>query len=506
MTKEERNIKKAFDGKRNLLLVGPGGTGKSTLLREYIETHPETIVCAPTGTAAVNIGGVTIHKAFSVPVPAYGANVRDVPENTVKILAAADTVIIDEISMCRNDVFSFMIRVLRKAERKKGSRIRVIASGDFYQLPPVVQKKELKFFKKFDLDPSGFPFTTKEWSDLNFKVVELNEIKRQSDNDFIEQLNKARRGDSSCIPWFNEFVVTEDTPVNENTIHICGTNAEADRINNDRFNDLYGMPIAFQAITKGRIGESFVDKIVMFKKGERVIFTVNDVIRNQYQNGTLGTVKEIYENRVLVEIDGQKNPVFVYPHTWTLHSYKVKNGFLEKNEIGSISQIPLRPAYALTIHKSQGKTFDEAVITPRTFAPGQLYVALSRVRTPSGLFLTEPIFPEYLLTSDVVNKFIDNGYTWDAPVKPAKTRKAEPKTTSKTKSKGTAKTTSKKKSKTTPKGKTTSKAKPKTTSKADKNARTAKKSAGIKKKTTANSKTTASKRNKKTATKPKKGK
>lgn len=424
MTKEERNIQKAIDSKRNLLLIGPGGTGKSTLLRGYIETHPKTIVCAPTGTAAVNIGGVTVHKAFSVPVPAYGANVRDVPENTVKILAAADAVIIDEISMCRNDVFSFMVRVLRKAERRKGSRIRVIASGDFYQLPPVVQKKELKYFKKFGLDPSGFPFTTKEWNDLNFKVIEMSEIKRQSDSEFIEQLGKARRGDTSCIPWFNQFVIKEDVLVDENTIHICGTNAEADRINNDRFNELAGMPLAFQATTKGRVSEAFVDKIVIFKKGERVIFTVNDIIKNQYQNGTLGTIKEIYENRVLVEIDGKKDPVYVYPHTWTLHSYKVKNGFLEKNEIGSISQIPLKPAYALTIHKAQGKTFDAAVITPNTFAPGQLYVALSRVRNPSGLLLTDPIFPENLFASTEVDKFIRSGYTWDAPVtKPKQTEK-----------------------------------------------------------------------------------
>ena len=231
----------------------------------------------------------------------------------------------------------------------------------------------------------------------------------------------------------------------------------------------------------------------MFKKGERVIFTVNDVIKNQYQNGTIGTVKDIYENRVLVEIDGQEKPVYVYPHTWTLHSYKVKNGFLEKNEVGSISQIPLRPAYALTIHKSQGKTFDEAVITPKTFAPGQLYVALSRVRTPSGLFLTEPIFPEYLLTSDVVNKFIDNGYTWDAPVKPAKTRKAEPKTTTRSSSKKKTKTASKAKTKTTSKtkAKTATKAKAKTTSKTK-----AKTTRGTNKKNTVTKKT-ATKRTKK---------
>ena len=443
MKKEDKALQSALESRRNLLIVGAGGTGKSTILREFVEFHPKTILCAPTGTAAVNIGGVTIHKAFNVPVPAYGANVRDVPDSIIKVLAAADNIIVDEISMCRNDVFSFMVKVLKKAERKKGSRIRLIVSGDFYQLPPVVQNKELKFFKKFDLDYSGFPFTTKEWNDLNFKVIELTEIKRQSDNEFITNLNKARIGDPECVPWFNRFVLEEATPINETTIHICGTNAEADRINNDRFNELPGMPIAFQAETKGRIGESFVDKIVLFKKGERVIFTVNDV-RGQFQNGTLGTVKGIFEDHVLVELDSGKM-VNVYKHTWTLHSYKVKDGLLNKTEIGTIAQIPLRPAYALTIHKSQGKTFDEAVIAPKTFAPGQLYVALSRVRTPSGLLLTEPIFPEYLMVSKEVNKFIENGYKWDIPVK----KKTEPKSTSKTSTAKTKKTRTRTKTKET---------------------------------------------------------
>ena len=405
---------------RNILIVGAGGTGKSTLLRRFVEenTDKRIITCAPTGTAAVNVEGSTVHRVFSVPVPAYGAKLSDVPEATIKTLALADIIIIDEISMCRADVFAFAMKVLAKAERRKGRRIRLICCGDFFQLPPVVRKTELKLFRKFGFDESGFPFTTQEWKARNFKVVELTEIFRQDNEEFITHLNQIRDGSVEGIDYFRQFVGKEGS---EDAIYICGTNAEADRINSEKLNALDSLPIAYQAESSGRIADGPADKIIMLKEGERVIFTVNDVKGMRYQNGTMGTVVAAYPDNVVVRTDEGKE-LRVDRYTWTLYSYRASGDTLIKKEAGTISQIPLKPAWAITIHKAQGKTFDRAVVAPATFAAGQLYVALSRVRSPEGLFLTQEILPEYIITSEEVQKFVRDGYVWK-DLKPAKTAK-----------------------------------------------------------------------------------
>lgn len=445
-----KKILKTLDQNRNFLIVGPGGTGKSTIIREFIAAHDDLniIVCAPTGTAAVNIEGTTIHRAFGVPVPAYGQKLSKVPSATIKTLAAADVVIIDEISMCRNDVFSFAMRVLAKAEREKGSRIRLICCGDFYQLPPVVKKNELKLFKKFNLDSSGFPFTTSEWASKNFKVIELTDIYRQDEKEFVEHLNRIRDGNVLGLSYFDQFVNRPELETSDHKVYICGTNAEADKINNERLMALDSMPIAYQAECNGRVVDAPADKLIMLKEGERVIFTVNDVIHDLYQNGSMGTIVEVFNDSVHVLLDDGKN-VRVYPHKWTIYTYKANNNELVKKELGDISQLPLKPAWAITIHKAQGKTFESAVIAPKTFAAGQLYVALSRVRNTQGLYLTEKLLPEYVLTSPEVSTFISNGYTWDV----AKISSMVKKTTSK------KKTSTKRKSSTTRRKSSTKKVK-----------------------------------------------
>ncbi len=408
MTKDKEIQKYLFDSDKNIFLTGQAGTGKSTLLKKYIETHKNTIVCAPTGVAAVNVGGDTMHKVFSIPVPAYGANISKVTPSKIKELIMADCVIIDEISMARNDVFSFAMRVLKKAEKLKGKKIRVILCGDFSQLPPVVRKEDIKYLKKFGYDISGFAFTTKEWKALNLKTIELIDIKRQSDKTFIEELNKVRIGDLSCIPYFNSFL-TDKTP--KDAICVCGTNAEADRLNKEYLDSIEGAPIAYQAEKSGRTANSNIDEIILLKKGAKVFFTINDVVNEEYRNGTFGIVKDLNEKCVTVDIDGKE--VIVFPHKNSIYSYKVENGMLNKKEIGSVSQIPLKLAKAITIHKSQGKTFDNVLLSPQIFAPGQLYVALSRVRNPENFYLSTPIVEEYIKLDPIVQKFYDNGYTYE---------------------------------------------------------------------------------------------
>ena len=420
-------LDRILNTKRNILVTGAGGTGKTTLIKDYIERtgSEDKILCATTGTAAVNIGGDTVHRVFGVPIPAYGARVASKQDRNVDILASADCVIIDEISMCTNAVFSFLWRVLKKAEKQKGDRIRLIVVGDFLQLPPVVTKNDQKYLKKFNLDTSGWCFACKEWNEAHFMPLELTEIKRQSEKEYIEQLCRLREGDSSSVDWFDRFVGSEVSETDD-SIYICGTNAEAERINREKVEQIDSKPEYFEAVKTGRVSSAPMDTIISFKKGERVMFTVNSSIPGRYQNGLMGTVKKCLNEKnqkyVLVHTDNGQD-IFAEYHTWHIYSYKARDGVLEKNETGTFSQIPLKPAYAITIHKSQGKTFNKAVISPKSFAPGQLYVALSRVRSSEGLSLTEPISSEDVIADQTALAFIKGDYKYalsEKKTKPAK--------------------------------------------------------------------------------------
>lgn len=493
--------------KQNVFLTGAGGTGKTYAINDYIKNHPKTLLAASTGTAAVNIGGVTVHRLCNVPVPAYGANPNKLTPSQLKIFADAEAVIIDEISMLRNDVFSFAIRVIKRAEELFQHPIRIIVAGDFSQLPPIVKKNEEKYFTKYGFDKSGFCFTTKEWTECKFKVINLTEVKRQSDKDFVENLNKARMGDVSCVPYFNGFV-SSDRP--EDAIYLCGTNAEADEINQNYLNNLDAPLGAYQAVKSGITGNDLpCDEIVLLKPGCQVMFTANDTLYNadgqfntefgdtgRYINGMFATVLELDKDSVKVKTEDGRI-VDVDRHKWSVYKYTVdrQTAILKKDEIGYVSQIPLKVAKAVTIHKSQGKTFTKAVISPQVFAAGQLYVALSRVRGPEGLILTDVISAECFKLNDTVAKFYDHGFGYavsEAQIKKQKEIEKKQNTKKKTKRKSTKKSTTTKKTSVTKK--TGSRAK-KPTSAAKKSGATTKKTntakTSTKKKSTTKKATTA---------------
>ncbi len=440
----DKQIQSAFESSRNLFVTGPAGTGKSYLLRRYIETHENVLVCAPTGIAALNLGGDTMHRLFHIPVPCYEPpsfakdNRKAVPKATLRTLAAADTVIVDEISMCRADVFRYAVKVLRKAEKLKGGKIRLIVSGDFSQLPPVVKKGDDKLLKKFGFDPSGFPFTTQEWKSMSFKTVELTEIKRQDDREFIENLNAVRVGAFKDPGYFDRFV--GDMDGFDDAIRICGTNVEADRLNQEYLESLPGDMAAFMAKKDGFYSGGIVDDIILLKPGAQVIFTANDNVKGQYHNGEFGIVTGTGTEGVTVLVGGKER--VIKPYEWPIHSYSLTGGRLTQKQIGSVRQLPLKVAKAITIHRSQGQTFDKVVISPDVFAAGQLYVALSRVRTPEGMRLTRPLTQADLILDGTVQKFYRNGYKWD--VKKPAAKKAGPKTGGKAKPKAGGKASAKK--------------------------------------------------------------
>lgn len=537
MAKEKNYL---LESDRNIFLTGKAGTGKTYNIKQYVDKMEsegkKVLVCAPTGTAAVNVGGETCHSLFGIPIPCYGVSISKTPSNKIKILAEADAIVIDEVSMLRDDAFSYAIRVIKKAERQKGSRIRIILTGDFSQLPPVVPKKEEKMLKKFGYDLSGYAFTTKEWSSLNLKVVELTKIYRQEEEEFIENLAKIRDLDVSAIDYFNQFVdesygmeveykvseekvfsfddleenLENDVECNEDEIQeederpinpkllnadcvvLCGTNAEAERINRDYLDSIESTLVAYQSSKKGRNNSSNIDDIILIKEGCKVMFTVNDVIKNRYQNGTMGKVTMCHKDHVSVRLD-DGTLVSVYPHEYTSYSYKIAGGELTKSKIGSVKQIPLKIAAAVTIHKSQGKTFDKAIISPSVFAAGQLYVALSRVRNPEGIILTEPITEKAFVENKIVNDFYNKGFSYELPKKTTRSKtalsteeldtKSSKKQKETTKKKSTPKKTSAAKKTTTKKKVTTKKATTKKTSTTKSKNTTKQKSTKVKKAT-----------------------
>lgn len=460
----EKDIKKAFDSSRNLFVTGPAGVGKSTYLNDYINSHDNVLVVAPTGIAALNIGGETMHKVFHIPVPAFESpsfakgKKGAITQAMLKVIANADTVILDEVSMARNTDFAFMIKVIRKAEKLKGTKIRIIVSGDFSQLPPVVKKDEIKLMKKFKFDESGYAFTTAEWKSCNFKVVELTDVKRQDNKEFITILNEIRIGDNSHIDYFKQFV--NENPNYDDAICICGTNAEADRLNQEYLDSLPGNTTVLQARKEGRCGNVFNNDLILVKEGARVIFTANDTRGNRYKNGTFGVITSIGADNVVVSIGGKDE--VIYRQDYPVYAYSVSGNSLSKKELGVLHQYPFKLGKAITIHKSQGQTFDNVIISPEIFAAGQLYVVLSRVRSPEGLVLLRDVLPEHLIVDPMVQKFYNNNYKWvvksrtktvttkKAPVSNKSTTKKITKGTSssKTLKKATKKNTIKSKSKT----------------------------------------------------------
>lgn len=396
---------------KNVFLSGEAGTGKSFVLNEFLkrQTKKNVIVAAPTGIAAIQIGGSTLHRLFKIPLEPISP-FRE-PEKIPEEIEKADIIVIDEISMCRFDIFEFVAKSIKSAERTSKRKKQVIVVGDFFQLPPVITDKDRDVLEQFwDEVGEGYAFQAPMWEKFEFVTLVLDEVVRQQgDIDFVTNLNKIRKGDTSAINWFNEN--SANSP--QKGISLCGTNKKAEEINVARANEVSGQERVYKADISGIVNQS--DKItsdtLKLKVGMQVMALINDA-EGKYQNGSLGTIKMLKTDSVEVLFGGKT--VTVATHEWEVIAYKIDENEptkVRKEVIGRFVQLPLKIAYGITIHKSQGQTYDAANISPACFAPGQLYVALSRVKSIKNLYLTSKIKKEWLITSQDVLDFYEKNKT-----------------------------------------------------------------------------------------------
>lgn len=421
----EEALRQMRDGKAFVFITGKAGTGKSTLLRYFVEQNKiKAPVLAPTGVAALNVGGETIHRFFKIPPACDLATARMEAENRKKpeIYRKIDALVIDEISMVRADLFDAMdlfLQIIRQDKRPFGG-VRIIGIGDLYQLPPVVTTLDKNEFDQKYKTPYFFSsLAYKNLQAMNeIDHVELVKIYRQKDEEFIALLNavRNREADINHLNKINERLINGEPP--EDAIVLTPTNEAADKINQKKMGELEREEFVFKGLMEGVFKEKDAPTEIELhlKVGARVMCVANDMM-GRYVNGSLGWVVDIFADEsgrmnVLVQLDDRVEPVQMEPYVWNIHrsKYNKRTGELTQEEIGSFKQIPLRLAWAVTIHKSQGKTFNKLVLDlgRGAFAAGQIYVALSRCRDLDGLHLIKPVTLEQLKINTEVQDFFEN--------------------------------------------------------------------------------------------------
>ncbi len=403
----------------HLFITGRAGTGKTTLLHEFVATTAKRVaVCAPTGVAALAIGGQTIHSLLRLPLGIIGdRELGFIPKESLAVLANLDALVIDEVSMVSADVVDAIDRRLRQAKRRRNSPfggIQMIMFGDPYQLSPVVSGQAEKAYF-LDHYRSSWFFDAKVWLNTEMTTFELDTIHRQADGEFRAVLNALREGrmDPEMGRMLNERGMRE--PDDPELITLTTTNASVTRINSIALERLEGKAKIAHADIEGDFGSTSAypaDEQLVLKPGARVMFLRNDTAGPdgpRFVNGTIGTVTKITDT-VGVDIDGEG--VLVEPVTWEKirYEYSPATKTISHDVVAEFTQFPLRLAWAVTIHKAQGKTLDAAVIDlgQRAFAPGQTYVAFSRLTSLDGLYLKRPLSPSDIIVDQDVLRFMSN--------------------------------------------------------------------------------------------------
>ena len=406
---------------RSIFLTGKAGTGKTTFLKTIVEkSRKRPIVVAPTGVAAINAGGVTIHSFFQLPFSPYvpGAKVEskfDFGREKRKIIASIDLLIIDEISMVRADLLDAVDAVLRRFRNhyQPFGGVQLLMIGDLAQLTPVMTPEDERILKPYYDTP--YFFGSRALQQINYVTIQLEHVYRQQDATFISILNQVRNGhpteetmmrlNTRCKP---AFIPSPEEPYIRLTTH----NQLANYYNETELQKLRGRTFQFHAEIKGTFPEYSYPtaETLVLKEGAQVMFIKNDPSgEHLYYNGRLGRVVHVDQHKILVLCKGDDEAISVEPMEWENARYTLneKTREIETEVQGTFKQFPLRLAWAITIHKSQGLTFDRAIIDAnQSFAPGQVYVALSRCRTLEGLVLATPLEARAIINDSRVDTYI----------------------------------------------------------------------------------------------------
>lgn len=400
----------------SVFLTGRAGTGKSTLLRLFRDTtNKKIVVLAPTGLAALNVQGQTIHSFFGFPPKPINRSQIKVRRNK-SLYKKIDTIIIDEVSMVRADMMDnidFFLRLNRGNMVEPFGGVQMLFVGDLFQLPPVVSSEEEGFLLQNSYDSPYF-FSAHVFRDFYYEMIELREVFRQEHRHFIQILDAIRLNqfDRDTLEDLNERV-TPDSLIDDLHITLSPRNALVNRINKERLDKLKTQEFTFLAGVSGNFKPSAfpTDAILKLRKDAQVMFVKNDPER-KFVNGTIGKIVQISNDfvKVLTNENGKQRIIDVKKVEWEIQRYSLNaQNEIKADVIGTFKQYPLRLAWAITIHKSQGKTFERIIIDmgKGAFAAGQTYVALSRCKTLDGIILTRAIQPRDIFSDDRIVEFYE---------------------------------------------------------------------------------------------------
>ncbi|MDR2843510.1 MAG: AAA family ATPase [Candidatus Symbiothrix sp.] len=406
---------------QNIFLTGKAGTGKTTFLHHLRETlSKRMVVVAPTGVAAINAHGVTIHSFFQLPfglmvdVDRLKSDQMRLSREKTNIIRSLDLLVIDEISMVRADLLDAVDAVLRRfrTHSKPFGGVQLLMIGDLQQLAPVVKDDERELLSRYYDTP--YFFSSKALRETSFVSIELTHVFRQQDEHFISILNKVRENnlDASALEALNKRYIPDFQPKEgDGYITLCTHNAQAQRLNDSKLSALRGKEFRFKATVEGTFPEySYpTDFELVLKEQAQVMFVKNDSSAEKlFYNGKIGKIAHIDAKEIVVRCPDDDEEITVQPMKWSNVRFSLNEATNEIEEVeeGSFIQYPLKLAWAITIHKSQGLTFERAVIDAQSsFAHGQVYVALSRCKTLEGMVLSTPIHNRSIINDRTVSGF-----------------------------------------------------------------------------------------------------